>query len=772
MVAFNLPPLLLSFFLCALLQTSTIAAKKSYIVYLGSHSHGLNPSALDLQLATQTHYNLLGSVLGSNEAAKKAIFYSYNRHINGFAAVLDQKVAEDIAKHPDVISVHENKGLKLHTTRSWNFLGVENDGGVPSNSLWNLSSFGESTIIGNIDTGVWPESKSFSDEGYGPIPTRWKGSCEGGFNFSCNRKLIGARYFNKGYISVVEPKPLNSSYETTRDHNGHGTHTLSTAGGNFVEGVSFFGNGNGTAKGGSPKALVAAYRVCWPSMGSGGCFMADILAGIEAAISDGVDVLSISLGGNTEEFSDNLIAIGSFHAVKNGITVVCSAGNSGPFEGSVENVAPWIITVGASTIDRLFTTNVTLGDKRHFKGISLSSKTMPAEKFYPIIRALDAKFNNSHDIDAALCLKGSLDPEKAKGKIVVCLNWDDIRLEKGYVADEAGAVGMILVNNKGSGEGLIADAHLLPASHISYTDGELVDQYIRSNKNPIAYITPVKTELGTKPAPIMASFSSRGPNPVEPSILKPDITAPGINILAAFSEENSITGLPYDKRRVLFNVLSGTSMACPHIAGIVGLLKTLYPKWSPAAIKSVIMTTAETEANDLNPILSSEKERANPLAYGAGHVQPNKAADPGLVYDLSTQDYLNFLCAHGYDKEQMKLFSNDTSFVRSKSFKVIDLNYPSISIYNLTSDVVNIKRRVKNVGSSGTYVAQVESPPGVSVSVDPSTLKFTNTDEEKDFKVVLRRVPNNQTKENVFGKLVWSDGKHRVSSPIFVTLQM
>ena len=165
----------------------------------------------------------------------------------------------------------------------------------------------------------------------------------------------------------MEPKPLNSSYETTRDHNGHGTHTLSTAGGNFVEGVSFFGNGNGTTKGGSPKALVAAYRVCWPSTRSGACFMADILAGIEAAISDGVDVLSISLGGNTEEFSDNLIAIGSFHAVKNGITVVCSAGNSGPFEGSVENVAPWIITVGASTMDRLFTTNVTLGDKRHFK---------------------------------------------------------------------------------------------------------------------------------------------------------------------------------------------------------------------------------------------------------------------------------------------------------------------------------------------------------------------------------------------------------------------
>ena len=158
------------------------------------------------------------------------------------------------------------------------------------------------------------------------------------------------------------------------------------------------------------------------------------------------------------------------------------------------------------------------------------------------------------------------------------------------------------------------------------------------------------------------------------------------------------------------------------------------------------------------------------MAYGAGHVQPNKAADPGLVYDLSTQDYLNFLCARGYNKTLMKLFTNDTSFVCLNSFKITDLNYPSISINYLKSEVVEVKRRVTNVGSPGTYVAQIEAPPGVSVSVDPSTLKFTKTGEEKDFKVVLKKVSNNQTDGYVFGKLVWSDGKHSVSSPIFVSL--
>ncbi|XP_023553312.1 subtilisin-like protease SBT5.4 [Cucurbita pepo subsp. pepo] len=768
MEAFNLPPLLLSFFLFALFQTSTIALKKSYIVYLGSHSHGLNPSAVDLQLATQTHYNLLGSVLGSNEAAKEAIFYSYNRHINGFAAVLDHKVAEDIAKHPSVVSVHENKGRELHATNSWSFLGVENNGELPPNSLWNLANFGESTIIGNLDTGVWPESKSFSDEGYGPIPKRWKGSCEGGSNFSCNRKLIGARYFNKGYASIVGP--LNSSYATARDDQGHGTHTLSTAGGHFVSRANIFGNGNGTAKGGSPKALVAAYKVCWPRVKVGGCFDSDVLAGFEAAISDGVDVLSISLGGSPLEFHDDPIAIASFHAVKNGITVVCSAGNSGPSPGTVANVAPWLITVGASTTDRLFTTYVALGDKRHIKGESISNKILPVQKFYPLIRALDAKNNNVSDIEAVLCLEGSLDPKKVEEKIVVCLSGDITNVEKGYVAAQAGAVGMILANDEEDGDRLEVDAHLLPASNINYVDGELVYQYINSTKTPMAYMTRVRTELGVKPAPVMGRFSSRGPNIIEPSILKPDITAPGVNILAAFTEETSPTHLSFDKRRVPFNILSGTSMSCPHISGIVGLLKTLYPKWSPAIMKSAIMTTARTKANDLNPILNSGKEKANSFAYGAGHVNPNKAANPGLVYDLSIEDYLNFLCARGYNKTQMKLFSNDTSFVCSKKFKVTDLNYPSITIDNLTSEVVKIKRRVKNVGSPGTYVANVKAPPRVSVSVEPNTLKFTRTGEEKSFTVVLKRVPNDYHRGAVFGRLAWSNGKHHVRSPILVVL--
>lgn len=178
------------------------------------------------------------------------------------------------------------------------------------------------------------------------------------------RKLIGARYFNKGYASEVGA--LNSTFETPRDNEGHGSHTLSTAGGNMVAGANVFGFGNGTAKGGSPKARVAAYKVCWPPVNGNECFDADILAAFDIAIYDGVDVLSVSLGGDPTPFFNDSVSIGSFHAVKHGIVVVCSAGNSGPGDATVSNVAPWQITVGASTMDRQFPAYVILGNNMSF----------------------------------------------------------------------------------------------------------------------------------------------------------------------------------------------------------------------------------------------------------------------------------------------------------------------------------------------------------------------------------------------------------------------
>ncbi|MBA0701336.1 hypothetical protein Goari_022681, partial [Gossypium aridum] len=650
---------LVSFIVFSFLQSPAFAVKRSYVVYLGGHSHGVQSSSIDLDAVTESHYHFLGSFLGGHEHAREAIFYSYTRHINGFAAHLDDEVAAQIARHPKVVSLFLNKGRKLHTTRSWDFLGLDHNGVVPSNSIWNKTRYGEGTIIGNLDTGVWPESKSFSDDGYGPIPSKWKGICQNqkDAGFHCNRKLIGARYFNKGYASVAGK--LNSSFDTPRDKEGHGTHTLSTAGGNMVPRASVFGFGKGTAKGGSPRARVAAYKVCWPPVSGNECFDADILAAFDVAIQDGVDVLSVSLGGDPTAFFNDSVAIGSFHAIKHGIVVVCSAGNSGPADGTVSNIAPWQITVGASTMDREFRSVVVLGNNMHYKGQSLSSKVLPDKKFFPLLSAADAKLANASIQNATLCQAGALDPKKVTGKILVCLRGKNARVDKGQQAALAGAVGMILANDFLTGNEIIADAHLLPASHINYTDGLAVFAYINSTKNPMARIMPVTTLIGTKPAPFMAAFSSKGPNTITPEILKPDITAPGVSVIAAYTEAEGPTNEDFDKRRVQFNSVSGTSMSCPHVSGIVGLLKTRYPNWSPAAIKSAIMTSATTLDNANERILNASYIKAGPFSYGSGHIQPNLAMNPGLVYDLSTKDYLNFLCTLGYNDTLISAFSQD-----------------------------------------------------------------------------------------------------------------
>ncbi|GLT36764.1 hypothetical protein SLA2020_111210 [Shorea laevis] len=232
---------------------------------------------------------------------------------------------------------------------------------------------------------------------------------------------LGARYFNKGLATSVGDQ-LNSSLppslSTVRDLDGHGSHTLSTAAGNFVPGANVFRHGNGTASGGSPAVRVAAYKVCWPEVGDGACMDADILAAFDAAISDGVDVLSLSIGGLPAEYFEDGIAIGSFHAVKNDITVVASAGNSGPTTGTVSNVAPWIFTIGASTIDRAFTSYIMLGNKKKIKGMSLSATILPRGKYYPLITGASAKSDDVSEVDANQCELDSLDPRKAKGKIV------------------------------------------------------------------------------------------------------------------------------------------------------------------------------------------------------------------------------------------------------------------------------------------------------------------------------------------------------------------
>ncbi|GER29218.1 subtilase family protein [Striga asiatica] len=371
-----------------------------------------------------------------------------------------------------------------------------------------------------------------------------------------------------------------------------------------------------------------------------------------------------------------------------------------------------------------------------------------------------------------LCKPDSLDAKKVKGKILVCLRGITDRVDKGWQAALAGAVGMVLANNEASGNEIIADAHFLPATHINYTDGLALLSQMNKTRSPMARITKTTTLLDTKPAPEMAGFSSLGPNPVMPEILKfscsqPDITAPGVSIIAAFSKVSGPTGEDYDTRHVKFNAESGTSMSCPHVAGVVGLLKKLYPKWSPSAIKSAIMTTARTLDNTWHPISNNSHSKATPFNYGGGHIDPNRAMDPGLVYDLRITDYLNLLCTFGFNQTQIKLLWDKAYACPKQNISLVDFNYPSITVPNLKGSVI-MTRKVKNVGSPGTYKAFVQSPPGISVQIEPDELEFKSVGEEKGFNIKIQPKKHGCRKDYVFGKLTWSDGQHNVTSPIVV----
>ncbi|PSR88215.1 Subtilisin-like protease [Actinidia chinensis var. chinensis] len=583
------------------------------------------------------------------------------------------------------------------------------------------------------------------------------------------QKLIGARYFNKGYIAIGG----NTSYPSPRDFEGHGTHTLSTAGGNIVPvGGKVFpahiSDGVLNVKGGSPKARVASYKVCWYAPGdkNNGCFYVDMLEAINAAIHDGVDVISMSMGvEDVTDYFNDAVAIGSFHAVKKGIVVVAAAGNSGPADGTVTNAAPWLITVGAATMDRRFESVVQLANGLSFKGASLSGP-LSNNTFYKLITGAQAKAANVSDTKAMLCEGDTLDPAKVMGKILVCLRQGadkiDATLIKSLVAADAGAMGMVLCNDELTSNELLALPFEIPSSNINYRDGLALIAYTNSTVDPRGSLTAPKAQFDTKPAPSVPFFSSRGPNPITPEILKPDIVAPGVRVIAAYSEAQYIG----ENQTIPYMTLDGTSMACPHVSGIVAL-KKLHPDWSPAAIKSAIMTTARTRDNTVHPMLDRSSVMATPFSYGAGHIRAARASDPGLVYDLIPTDYLDFLCAIGYNHSMIKEVSEE-NYSCPNNASLLNFNYPSITVPNLSNHSVTVAHSLKNVGSPAIYAAHIREPQGVSVLVEPKTLRFDMIGEEKSFTLTIKAKRNGLPKGYVFGELHWSEGHHQVRSRIVV----
>ncbi|KAK3124707.1 hypothetical protein QOZ80_7BG0590990 [Eleusine coracana subsp. coracana] len=698
-----------------------------YVVYMGAVPPRSSPDLL-----RESHFRLVETVLKRGQKAETVIVQQYKHGFSGFAARLSKDEAASLRTRHGVVSVFADPVYQLHTTRSWDFL-QQTAIKIDSKSKAAATSPATDTIIGLLDSGIWPESPSFDDSGFGPVPSRWKGICMTGDDFNssnCNRKLIGARYYD---ISEVRG-PADGS-NSPRDRAGHGTHTSSTAAGNAVAGASYYGLAPGTAKGGSATSRVAMYRVC----SEAGCAGSAILAGFDDAIADGVDIISVSLGASPyfrPDFSDDPIAIGSFHAVAKGVTVVCSAGNSGPEAATVVNAAPWILTVGATTIGRNFESDVVLGGNNSaVKGGAINFSNLDKSPKYPLITGAAAKSSSVSD------------------------------------SDSASHLGSILVNNA---EVAVATAYLdFPVTEVSCAAAAAIHKYIASNSQPVATITPTTTVTEYKPAPVVAYFSSRGPSAQTGNLLKPDIAAPGVNILASWIPTSS---LPVgQKQPSQFNLVSGTSMACPHVAGVAATVKAWNPTWSPGAIRSAIMTTATELNNDRAPMTTDSGSVATPYDYGAGQVHPTAALDPGLVYEIGEDAYLQFLCNYGYNASKIKLItyipSGFSCAANASKDLISNLNYPSISVVGLSkTGSRTVTRAVTNVGAleEATYTVTVSTPAGLNVKVTPSKLEFTNTVKKLAFQVNFS-IRNMAAKSTLSGSITWSDGKHMVRSPFVVT---
>ncbi|XP_026383186.1 subtilisin-like protease SBT4.13 [Papaver somniferum] len=681
------------------------------------------------------HQNILQEIL-EGSSVQDTLVHSYKRSFNGFSAKLTEKEVEKLSDMEGIVSIFPNRIYQPQTTRSWDFIGF------PEN-VKRIPTVESDTIVGVIDSGIWPESESFSDVGFGPPPKKWKGVCDGGHNFTCNNKLIGARYYYEA--------GLPSGERSARDTQGHGTHTASTAAGNIAEGASFYGIAKGNARGAVPSARIAAYKVCF----SGGCNTDAILAAFDDAIADGVDIISVSLGSlYPTRFDADPIVIGSFHAMKKGVLTSHSAGNSGPNPQTVANDAPWLLTVAASTTDRRVMDKIVLGDGKTFQGLGVNGFELNGTEF-PLLYGDNV--STTCELPAAKsCVKDCLDKDLVKGKIVICDSTTDMVVS---VPFEAGALGTIMVLEE---RFLVSSVYPLPAALINTTSGDLVKSYFKSTLNPVATILKA-VSIKDSEAPVVASFSSRGPNPSSPDIIKPDISAPGADILAAFSPVASPSEIVGDTRSVKYNILFGTSMACPHATGAAAYVKTYHPDWSPSAIKSALMTTAFAMKNTK----TSDAE----FAYGSGQIDPVKALNPGLVYDAHADDYVQFLCGMGYDSFTIKLITNSTCPGKgATTVQPRNLNYPSFGSQVEVGKKINLKftRTMTNVGTpNSTYKAKITSDDRIAVSVEPKALHFKSLNEKKSF-VVSVVGDGLGSGEMARVSLVWSDEVHIVRSPIVV----
>lgn len=683
---------------------------------------------------------------------------------NGFSAIMTESEAERVRLQKGVLSVQEDELLQKQTDTSGEFLGLDGSG-----EAWDTGLTGEGVVVGVIDTGIWPEHPSFADPGDLPAPDISQDvPCDFGdtaYNpedkpFACQNKLAGARDMRLTYNALIGPEV----YDSARDYDGHGTHTASTAAGNADVDAEIFGIDRGTVSGVAPRASVIAYQ----ALGSLGGFGSDLAAAIDQAVADGVDVINYSIGSSTPAL-DGPDDIAFLFAADAGVHVATSNGNSGPSASTVGSpaAAPWLTAVGASTHTRTFEATATLGDGTTFTGASLTEGA-------PEATLVDAADHGNELCRPDIAFEPALD-----GEVVLCARGAIARVDKSKAVWEQGGSGMILFNENDA-QALVTDNHFLPSVHISYSDGMAIRDYIASTSStggPGQGRGPGKGKPGSEPTAgatasisqgeattaqgsVMADFSSRGPvgSPGSADIIRPDVTAPGVNILAGNTPTPG-TGRPGQ----LFQSISGTSMSSPHVAGLFALIDQAHPDWSAAAAKSALMTTARQDVTK-----EDAQTAADPFDMGAGHVDPGVPSerssifDPGMVYDAGLLDYAAFTCGSA-----AVVFTSDSCdwlAANGYSFDGAQLNIPSIGDASVVASS-DITRSLTNVTEDALVVRpKVESPQGFSVSVTPQRLVIPPR-QSRSFTLTATN-QNSPVGDWAFGAITWTGSGYSARSPI------
>ncbi|WP_406829010.1 S8 family serine peptidase [Microbulbifer sp. ARAS458-1] len=591
--------------------------------------------------------------------------------INGFTMEMTQAQAKQLAELPQVAFVQRSDTMQLHTDRGPEFIGAD--------KIWNgntetgsLDLKGEGMIVGILDTGINTDHESFADvgdDGYDHTNPwgegNYVGDCATGAS-TCNDKLIGVWSWPMITDTYKGVRPASGE-----DYNGHGSHTASTAAGNVIHNVPLLGgslgDGDGIptgfefeqAAGVAPHANIISYQVCYPD--ERGCPSEVMLKAVDQAIADGVDVINFSIGGGDRYPWDDAMALAFLSAREAGISVAASAGNAGPGFYTLSHTAPWYTVVAATTSDRVMDT---VGN-----GIELSGGATAAPSFYvnhadewDDIAGISASGIVGTPVSAAdygdeLCASefaaGTFEPHH----IVICKRGENARVAKAYNVQSGGAGGFILYNAGDEADPkLVDDIFPIPGLHIgSYRGSQLLDWIQDGGTDHSISITAaeISRTIDADKGDLLADFSSRGPAQHFIGSLAPHISAPGVDILAAYADEHPFH--PDSAASQDWTMISGTSMASPHVAGAMTLVKQAHPDWTAAEIQSALLMTSAQTVREKPNTWSDDTRPAHTYRAGSGRVDVAAAVDAGLVMDETAANFEYANPNNGGDVKQLNL---------------------------------------------------------------------------------------------------------------------